>query len=181
MRIFYPSMACFLHVFLSGCMDYIKVEEDSSLDDRYHFPPVIDAEHISPLPSRLINEIIVGKNCRGQVFTVPPIEDRNKKDRLYYLWFLDNELIWRQFFIEPESRDSAILTLTIDEQFLLSHLKQTKIPRDFFNRRHIIDFFVSDVEYTIPETRRTKNSKAKENEHSAHIYWIVTFSDQPCV
>jgi hypothetical protein len=174
---FYPSLACLLHVLVSGCMDYVKVEDDSTLGETHQFAPIIDAEHLSPHPSRF-EEISVGKNCKGQVFAVPPIEDLNKKDLLYYLWFIDNKLIV-QSLIEPASRDAAIITLTIDEQLLLSFFER-EIRRDFFKRRHIIDFYVSDVEYAIPETRLTKNPKVKENEHSAHVYWVVTFSNDQC-
>ncbi len=179
MRSVYPALACLLHVCLSGCMDYVKVEEDSMLGETYHFPPKIDAKHLSPHPSRLVDAISVGKNCKGQVFKVPPIEDRNKKDRLYYLWFIDNKLAWPQSIIEPESRDDAIITLNIDEQFLLSHF-ESKIPADFFTRQHVIDLFVSDVEYTIPESRYIDDAKANESDHSDYVYWIATFSNDPC-
>lgn len=135
-------------------------------------------EHLSPHPSRLVDSISVGKNCKGQIFKVPPIDDPNKKDRLYYLWFIDNKLAWPQSIIEPESRSSAVITLNIDEQFLLSHF-DSKIPKDFFNRFHIVDFIVSDIEYTIPETRHVKHEK-NNKEHSAYAYWIVSFSNDPC-
>lgn len=176
MKKLYPSMACFLHFCLSGCMDYVKLEGDATLGETYRFSPVIDAKHLSPHPSRLVETIGVGKNCRGVVFQVPPIEDRNKKDRLYYLWFLDNKLAWPQAVIEPESRNSAIISFHIDQQFLLSHF-ETKIPSDFFNRLHVIDFFVSDVAYTIPESRYVDDT-SKYNEDYA--YWVVTFNNDPC-
>ncbi len=149
------------------------------LGDTFRFPPTIDAKHLSPHPSRLVDAISVGKNCKGQLFKVPPIEDRNRKDRLYYLWFIDNKLAWPQSIIEPEYRNDAIITLNIDEQFLLSHF-ETKIPHDFFSRQHVIDFIVSDVEYTIPESRYIDNAKANEKEHSDYVYWIVSFSNDPC-
>jgi hypothetical protein len=173
------TMACFLHVFTSGCLDYLKMEENHNVGDNYRFPPLIDVKYLSPHPSRLVDAISVGKNCKGQVFKVPPIEDRNKKDRLYYLWFIDNKLAWPQSVIEPESRESAIITLNIDEQFLLSHF-ETKIPKDFFDRLHVIDFFISDVEYTIPESRLIDDKKNNEKEHSDYAYWIVSFSNDPC-
>jgi hypothetical protein len=179
MRKFYSAMACFLHICLGGCVDYVKVEDASMLGDIYHFPPVIDAKHLSPHPTRLVDTISVGKNCSGQIFKVPPIDDRNRKDRLYYLWFIDNKLAWPESIIEPEFRKNAIVTLTINEQFLLSHF-ESKIPPDFFNRPHVIDFFVSDVRHTIPESRYIDDAKANEEEHSDYVYWIVTFTNDPC-
>lgn len=179
MKTLYGMMAYLLHVCLSGCTDYVKLDEDAILGEIHSFPPVIDTKHLSPHPSRLVDTISVGKNCKGQVFKVPPIEDRNKKDRLYYLWFLDNKLAWPQSIIEPESRDTGIITLNIDEQFLLSHF-ETKIPKDFFNRMHVIDFYISDVEYTIPESRYIDDTNNSEIEHGDYAYWIVSFSNDPC-
>lgn len=173
----YRALACFLQIILSGCTDYVKLDHDESLDERHRFSPIIDTKHISPHPSRLVETIGVGKNCRGVVFQVPPIEDYNKKDRLFYLWFIDDKLALPQSIILPSSRSSAIITLHIDQQFLLSHF-ETKIPSDFFNRIHVIEFFVSDVEYTIPESRYIEDLK-KSNEDYA--YWIVSFNNDPCV
>lgn len=178
MQKFHLVVACFLHVFLSGCMDYVKLEDFSMLGEAYRLPPVIDSKHLSPHPSRLLDSIGVGKNCKGQTFKVPPIEDPNKKDRLYYLWFLDNKLAWAQSpqsIIEPEARNTAIVTLTIDEQFLLSHF-ENKIPKDFFNRPHFIEFVVSDVEFTIPDSRYTEDGRDNEKQYSDHVYWIASFT-----
>lgn len=149
------------------------------VDENTRFPPVIDAKYLFPHPSRLVDAISVGKNCSGQVFKVPPVEDRNQNDRLYYLWFIDNKLAVQQSFIEPESRSAAVLTLKIDEQFLLSHF-ENKIPPDFFTRKHVIDFVVSDLEFSIPESRYIDDTKANEKEHSDYAYWIVTLSNEPC-
>ena len=179
MKRLFPTLACFLHVYLSGCMDYVKVEEDSMLGDNFRFPPSIDAKHLSPHPSLLVDAISVGKNCKGQVFRVPPIEDRNKKERLYFLWFIDNKIAWRQSIIEPESRSNFVPTLDINYQFLISHL-ENKIPHDFFSRQHVIDFYVSDIEYTIPESRYIDNANANEKQHSDNVYWIVRFSNDAC-
>ncbi len=98
--IFWP----FIAFILSACVDYVKIAEDSDLGDTFRFGPIIDTKHLSPHPSRLYETISVGKNCRGVVFLVPPIEDRNRKDRLYYLWFLDNRLAGPRSIIEPDSR-----------------------------------------------------------------------------
>lgn len=170
---------CLIPLVVMGCVDYMRLEDGKSIGDSVAFAPVIDLKHLSPHPSRLIETISVGKNCKGQTFKVPPIEDRNTKDRLYYLWFLDNRLAWPQSVIEPEARDSAIITLTVDEQFLLAHF-QTKVPKDFFDRLHVIDFFVSDVEYAIPESRFIDDAKYHEKEHTDYAYWIVSFSNDPC-
>jgi hypothetical protein len=179
MKEIYQIISCLFYLSLHGCIDYVKLEKDSTLGETYHFAPVIDTKHLSPHPSRLVETIGVGKNCRGVVFQVPPIEDRNRKDRLYYLWFLDNRLARPQSIVEPEARDSAIITFHIDQQFLLSHF-ETKIPHDFFDRLHVIDFFISDMEYTIPESRYIDDTKTHEKEHSDYTYWIVSFSNDPC-
>ncbi|HXW52608.1 MAG TPA: hypothetical protein VEL47_00755 [Myxococcota bacterium] len=161
---------------LCACVDYIKIAEDNTLGETFRFAPVIDTKHLSPHPSRLYETISVGKNCHGVVFLVPPIQDRNKKDRLYYLWFLDNRLAGPRSIIEPEARSSAVVSLRIDQQFLLSHF-ETKIPGNFFGRTHVVEFFVSDVDYIIPESRLPNEAK-KSNEDYA--YWIVSFSNDPC-
>lgn len=179
MKKLYLALACLLQVFFVGCLDYVKLEDESVLNETYSFPPIIDTQYLSPHPSTLVNAISVGKNCKGQVFRVPPIKDRNLKDRLYYLWFLDNRLALPQSTIEPEFRDSGIITLTIDEQFLLSHF-ETKLPKDFFNRAHVIEFFVSDVAYTIPDSRYIDKAKQDGKEHGDYAYWIVSFSNDPC-
>ncbi len=174
MRFFYSTLACFLHLCLSGCMDYMKAEEGAVM----RFAPSIDAQYLNPLP-RSVDVISVGKNCKGQIFKIPPISDRNRNDRLYYLWFIDNKLAWPQSVIEPESRQDAIITLTVDGQFLLS-VFPGKLRPDFFSRQHVIDFYVSDIEYKMPESRKTKYATVNEKEHSDYVYWIVTFSNEDC-
>jgi hypothetical protein len=177
MQKFILVLACFLQVSMSGCMDYVKLEDVSMLGDAYRFPPIIDNKHLSPHPSRLI-EPSVHKTCKGQTFKVPPIEDPNRKDRLYYLWFLDNKLALESV-IEPESRSDAIITLTIDQQFLLSHF-ENRFPDNFFDSMHIIDFIVSDVKFTIPESRYIDDGNNNEKYHSDYAYWIVKFREDPC-
>ena len=179
MKYFYHAMACFLHVCLGGCLDYVNLEEKLMSSRSENFPPVIDTKHLSPHPSRLVDSISVGKNCRGQTFKVPPIEDRNLDDRLYFLWLLDEELVWPQSSIEPDFRESAIITLDIEEQTLLSHF-ETKIPSDFYEKPHIIEFYVSDLPYRIPESRYIDDRKNNERDHVDYAYWIVYFSSDPC-
>lgn len=172
----YSIMACFLHVFMSGCMDYVKLEDFSMLGESYRLPPVIDSKHIYPHPTGPMKSISVGKKCNGQTFKVPPIADPNKKDRLYYYWFIDDVLAWPESIIEPESRKSAIITLTIDEQFLLSHF-QNNISEDFyFPSLHTIKFVVSDTRFAIPEIGYIENGSDNENQHSDSTYWIVSFT-----
>lgn len=172
MKKIYPTMACFLQLCLSGCIDYVKVEEDIM------FPPRIDTRNLSPHPTRLVDTISVGKNCNGQIFKVPPIEGGNT-GKLYYLWFIDGKLASPIASIEPEARSSSIVTLTIDEQFLRSHL-QNKFPADFFERPHMIEFFVSDIKYDMPEIRYIKDENYNEKDHSDYAYWLATFTNDPC-
>ena len=165
--------------FLSSCIDYMKLDENFSENALANLPPIINKKYINPHPARLIESINVGKNCKGQAFMIPPIEDFNAKDRLYYTWFLDNQLVAPQAMIDPENRASAVISLHIDEQFLLA-LFNGKMPRDFFNRSHMLEFDVLDVPYTIPESRYIENSKANEKKHLDYAYWIILFSNDPC-
>lgn len=175
-----PTLACLLQACLSGCMDYIRLAEEPQVDESVSFPPMIDIGHLSPLPSRLTEAISVGKNCKGMIFKVPPIGDRNAKDRLHYLWFLDNKLASPpSSSIEPQDRKSAILTLNIDEQFLIS-LFETRIPKDFFERTHVLEFFVSNVPYDIPESKYINDSQTNEKNHGDYAYWIISFSNDNC-
>lgn len=179
--IFFFGVACFLQLsFLVACIDYVKVEDDSVNNKSYSYPPVIDHKHLYPPPASLLAPISVGNNCKGQVFKVPPIEDQNKNQKLYYLWFLDNRLMMQQSIIEPEFRDSAIITVNIDKHFLLSHYEATKIPKDFYNRPHVIEFYVSDVEFSIPESRYIDDNKKNEKTYSDYAYWIASFNDDSC-
>lgn len=164
--------------FIASCADYINLESNNSLGEYYAFAPQIDNRYLSPNPSRLTEEISVGKNCKGQTFRVPPIKDLNRKDKLYTLWFVDNKLAKPMEVIEPDSRGNAFISLTINEQFLLSHLGN-KFPEDFFNRSHVVEFFVSDMEYTIPESRYIDDDYSKK-AHTSYAYWIVSFGNDPC-
>jgi hypothetical protein len=167
-----------LIIFSSGCIDYIKIDEENYNHKTENLPPIIDINHISPHPSRLVQSINVGDNCKGQAFKVPPIEDYNKNDKLYYIWFLDNELVWPLSVVEPENRASAVITLNINKQFLMSHFGN-KIPKNFFNEPHILDFFVSDLLPTIPESRLVEASN-NSNNHADYAYWIVIFNNDSC-
>jgi hypothetical protein len=158
-------IACHCLCLLSGCLDFIDVKT---------LPLVIDYKYLSPNPTLLTETIGVGKNCNGVVFTVPPIKGLSQNDRLYYLWFLDNRLVKPQAFIKAESRNFAI-TFRLDHHFLLSHF-ESKIPNDFFNRPHVIEILVSDMEYTIPESRYQADAKKNED----YAYWIISFNNDPC-
>lgn len=178
-KIKYTISFLWLPILTLSCMDYVRTEKDLTLSEAFSLPPVIDTKHLSPHPSRLAETINIGKNCKGYIFKAP-IEDRNKQDHLYYLWFIDNKLAWPQSVIKPEPKNTIIARLYIDEQFLMSHYNN-KIPKGFFERLHVIELFVSDVEYTIPESRYIDDEKENnEKEHSDYAYWIVSFSNDPC-
>jgi len=170
--------ACFLF-FLSACVDYMKIDDQWGELRQANMPPIINKKYINPHPSRLIDSLGVGTNCKGQAFMIPPIDDYNTEDRLYYTWFLDNKLVAPQSLIEPENRDSAVISLHIDEAFLLSHYSG-KMPKDFFNRPHFLEFDVLDVPYSIPESRYIENKTLSENKHADNAYWIILFSNDPC-
>lgn len=184
MKFFVYALMCFLLVSIYGCLDYVKINGEasvsaSSLDNKINFPPIIDFWHLSPSPDLLTEPINVGKNCKGQIFKVPPIIDKNPEDKLYYLWFLDNKLAYPQSVIEPQDRKSAILTLNIDEQFLMS-LFETRLPKDFFSSPQFLEFFVSNVPYDMPEVRYINESQANQQNYGDYVYWVINFSNDPC-
>ncbi len=164
---------------LCCCIDYIKLDVDQTQDFLANSPPVINLEHISPQPARLIESIRVGPDCKGQDFKIPPIEDNNINDVLYYYWYLDNRLVGPQLSIEASNRDKAIITLSIDQQFLLSHLNG-KFPPDFFNHPHILEFYVLNLPYTIPESRYIENTLTNNKRNYDRAYWIIMFNNDTC-
>ena len=172
-------LACVLHYPICGCMDYTRLDESEAINELYNFPPIIDAEHLIPNPTRLTEPLGVGQNCKGQTFMVPPIQDRNHNDYLYYLWFLDDNLLLSQATIKPELRSNGIITLTINEQFLQTFF-QTKIPNDFYQKSHVLEFFVSDLPYTLPESRLIENGEKSQEDHGDYAYWIIRFRNDPC-
>lgn len=175
----FGALSSFVIFFFCACMDYIRLDDSWAQNINANMPPIINKKYINPHPSRLVDSLGVGKNCKGQSFMVPPIDDFNTEDRLYYTWFLDNKLIAPQSLIEPENRASAVLSLHIDEEFLLAHYSG-KMPKDFFNRPHILEFDVLDVPYSIPESRYIENNKINEDKHADYAYWIILFSNDPC-
>jgi hypothetical protein len=171
------ALACFLHTLSSGCLEYIKIEDEAKVSETFGFPPVIDISGLNPSPALLTNAISLGKDCKGQTFIVPYIADRNVKDQLYYLWFFDQKLALPQSVIEPESRHLHIPTISVDKQFLVSFF-ENKIPPEFFNRSHVLEFFVSDQPYDVPERRYQRPTS--EKSHGDYAYWIVTFTEDAC-
>ena len=171
--------SCFLF-FVGSCVDYMRLDDEWAANITANLPPIINKKYINPHPSRLVDSLSVGKNCKGQAFMIPPIEDYNIKDRLYYTWFLDNQLIAPESMIEPENRASAVVSLHIDEPFLLAHYSG-KMPKDFFNRPHILEFDVLDVPYTLAESRYIEGDKTNEKKHADYAYWIILFSNDPCM
>jgi hypothetical protein len=164
----------FILLIFPSCIDYVKIE-DLNILQKENYPPIIDINNISPDPSRLTQVISVGNNCKTQVFKIPPIDEYNKENKLYYLWFFDKQLASPEAIIEPENRASAIISLELNEQFLLRHFNN-KIPPNFFNHVHILEFFVSDVPFTIPESHYAKENK----KHVDYAYWIITLSNDSC-
>jgi len=173
------SAVIFCMLFFSSCVDYMGLDDEYMQSITTNLPPIINTKYINPHPSRLIESLNVGKNCKGQAFMIPPIEDYNTKDTLYYTWFLDNQLLAPEAQIEPENRASAVISLRIDEQFLFSHYG-SKMPLDFFNRPHILEFDVLDVPYTIAESRYIESNKFSEKKHADNAYWIIKFINDPC-
>lgn len=170
------KLLCILHLCLSGCLDYIKMDSKSAINESFNFPPTIDFNKLAPNPRVAASETIsVGKNCKGQVFYVPPIKDSNPEDKLHYVWLFDSKLVPIPGVIEPEFRQASIpLRLEVNKQFLIS-LYETKIPKNFFDKSHVIEFYVSDGPFLIPD-----NATYNEKHHGAYVYWIINFSNDPC-
>lgn len=160
--------------FLVSCTDYIRLDEDTLKDMKLNHAPEIDHQHISPHPMRLLDTVSIGHNCAPISFKIPPIVSGDKDARLYYLGFLDGVLAWPESVIEPERRDQAVIVLNLHMD-LLKSLYSNKLPADFFTRPHLVEFYVSDVQWKIPEIGY--NGEAK---HGDYAYWIVRFSNDAC-
>lgn len=167
---------CFIFLYIfCGCVDYTNIHKL----DELNFAPKIVFDHLSPHPLNVSMPISVGENCKGQTFKVPPIIDKNLDDKLYYLWFFDQELVSLQSVIEPHSRDKAIIVFTLDRQFLFSHFG-AKLPEDFFLRRHTLELVVADKRYEIPESRLMEGYVQNEENHQDNVFWVIQFNNDSC-
>jgi hypothetical protein len=158
-----------------GCLDFeiARVATDKGTN----FPPSIDKKYVSPPPSAFLRKVPIASNCKPLEFKIPPIRDFNKDDKLYYLWFFNGILLPPyQGVIEPENRDRAIVTLTLDKQKIEDALGRSHLEPSFFETSHVLEFVVGDRPYAIPSSRFFDDPTAHEDS----IHWSIWFTDTPC-
>lgn len=162
----------FLSIISSSCLDYININEFN----KKNYKPIIDKRHLSPSLTRPLDSISIGTNCKGQAFKIPPPTDDDPHDKLYCLWFLDNKLISQPQVIESSSTP---IVINIDKNFL-ENLFENKIPNDFFDNTHFLEFLVSDKPFTLPESRYIDEKPDNEKNHIDQVYWNFRFNDNNC-
>ena len=108
-----------LFIFIVGCFDYQEAHVANPNELSKNFPPVIDQRYVSPQPSALASPVSLGENCNGITLKIPPIQDFDRNEAFYYLWFFDGRLIYKGV-LEAWSRNSAVITLTLNKQRLES-------------------------------------------------------------
>lgn len=170
------SLACFLLVLLiAGCLDI--QEARVAKENHLNAAPIIDKRFVSPSQSSLLKTLPMGTNCRPIEFKIPPIQDTNRKDRLYYLWFFNGILLPPyQSTIEPENRSGAIVTQRLDRQAIEDAVGQSPLDPSFFQSSHLIEFVVADRKYAIPENRYFDDPEGREDT----VSWTIWFTDTPC-
>jgi hypothetical protein len=169
-------LACFLLVLcIAGCLDFQEVHV--AKQTQLNAAPIIDKKFVSPSQSSLLKPFPIGTNCRSIEFKIPPIQDGNRKDRLYYLWFFDGILLPPyQSTIEAENRAAAIVTQKLDRQAIEDAVGQSPLDPSFFQTSHLIDFVIGDRKYAIPENRYFDDPDAREDA----VSWTIWFTDTPC-
>ena len=165
------KLAHFLLVIPLGCLDYQEAYVAQSNTANYY--PYIDKNFVLPEPSAN-EQVFLGANCKKH-FTVPPVKDFNQDDRLYFLWFFDGAPLGGPRAIEPENRSNAIVDLVLDKMFLESHGQS--LDEAWYNRRHLLQFFVADRPYQIPGRHYFfPESGALEDS----VYWVLSFTNSAC-
>jgi len=163
-------LAHFLLLIPLGCFDYQEAYVAQTSTANYY--PYIDKDFVLPQPSTT-DAIFFGQDCKKQ-FTVPPIKDFNHDDKLHFLWFFDGDLLSGPRVIEPENRSDALIVLSLDRALLESHLGRS-LDDAFFSKRHILQFFVADRPYKIPESRYLVDGALQDS-----VYWSLSFSNVKC-
>ncbi|MDA0713127.1 MAG: hypothetical protein O2897_03965 [bacterium] len=162
-------------IFFNSCLEYHTLTKSANS------PPFIDKTHVKPAPAEMLNQKIkLGKNCKKE-FSIPPIKDPNTQDTLYYLWFIKRPgelygklLQPRAGIIPLENRDTGVISLSIDLQTIETALGYV-LDDSFYSQSYLIEFYVSDRQYLIPDNRYT-DSNANED----YLYWTVTFANEDC-
>jgi hypothetical protein len=174
------QLALFLHLIsVMSCLEYQEARVTDSAGA--NLPPYIDKVHVSPSPSELLKPLNIGLNCRAKDFIIPPIKDPNRGDQLYYLWFFkrQNDLYGKLLqpgpgIIRSEDRDAALVSLQLDRQTIERALGE-KLGDAFFDSTYIIEFYVADRKYLIPENR-FNDADARED----YMHWTIKFVDNKC-
>lgn len=161
--------------FFNACLEF------DSLNKASNAPPFIDKTHVKPAPAEMLTQKIkLGKNCKRE-FSIPPIKDPNYQDTLFYLWFikrpgeLHGKLLQPRAGIIPlENRDTGVISISIDQQTIEAALGYV-LDDAFYAQPYLIEFYVSDRQYLIPDNRYTES-----NANEDYLYWTVTFANEDC-
>jgi hypothetical protein len=169
------SLALILLLVVVSCLEYgeAKVVSESTEAANVNYPPIIDLKYVTPSPGVIHKALRLGADCPPQEFKIPPVNDRNLQDRLYYLWFLDKQLM-RQGVIESEARGQAVISYSFDRQTLTGMNKGLN-PQETFSQIHLVEFYLSDRPFLIPENAYIDASAFKD-----WTFWVMQFSDTPC-
>jgi len=172
------ALALFLLLIPISCLDYKEVRISDF--ENVNMPPFIDKTHVRPAPAELLRPVKLGLNCKKE-FTIPPIKDPNRKDSLYYLWFfkkigdLHGKLLQpRTGIIHAENRDNAVISLTLDRQAIENTAGEI-LDEDFFKHSYLIEFYIADRPYLIPDNRYTETNTLED-----YMHWSITFTNENC-
>ena len=174
----YFVLALFLLISCVSCLEY----QEANVTDfaGANLPPFIDKTHVRPAPSEVLKAIKIGVNCKTE-FTIPPIKDPNRNDILYYIWFFKkpNDLYGKPLqpgagILRAESRDNAVISLTIDKQTIETALGE-KLNASFFEGTYLIEFYVADRKYIIPDNRYLESGAYED-----YMHWTISFSNLDC-
>ena len=163
-----------LLLLLSSCLDFTNPDDVNS-------PPLIDKTHVTPLGNAMLQPINIGLYCQAREFMIPPIHDINLSDDLYYLWFIKRPSDVYGVLLQPKPGliASNIREKSVTSILLERHMIETafggKLPDDFFSGTYIVQFFVADRPYLIPQSRYLEAGGFEDS-----FYWLATFINQKC-
>ncbi len=171
-------LALFLLISCVSCLEYQEARVTDF--EGANLPPFIDKTHVQPAPSEVLKAIKLGNNCKKD-FTIPPIKDPNQNDILYYLWSIKkpNDLYGKLLqpgagTIRVENRENAVISLSVDRQTIENALGE-KLNDTFFEGTYLIEFYIADRKYIIPENRYTDS-----NAYEDYMHWTISFSNLDC-
>lgn len=166
---------------LISCMSCLEYQEARVTDfEGANIPPFIDKTHVRPAPSEVLKAIKLGANCKME-FTIPPIKDPNRNDILYYIWSFKKQNDLHGKLLQPgagiiraENRDNAVISLSVDKQAIETALGE-KLNSTFFEGNYLIEFYVADRKYIIPDNRYLESGAYED-----YMHWNISFSNLDC-